>query len=315
MRDSVVIVGSGMMGCGIAARSALAGNPTILVDRQTAQVEQGIARAGECMKVLRENGLEPKGAEVNAEVLLAGTCDLAEALQSAKMVIEAVYENLELKQQLFAEMDSILPPEVPITSNTSGLRITDIARDVKHPERAMTTHFWFPAHLVPLVEVVMSDRTDLAMAEAVRQELNRWGKSAVLVKRDLPGQLANRILQAIIREAVDIVESGLAEPEDVDTAVKMGMGIRFPAWGPLEHVDAVGLDLCRSVQNTVLPDLCDGKKAGALMDRLTEEGNLGYQSGRGIYDWSKKDMEKLRGERDHFIIEALKILKYENSET
>lgn len=309
MRDSVVIIGSGLMGSGIAARSALAGNPVILVDTQASYAEKGMKNAWDCMEELEKNGLADAGAVERGRKLLAFSGNMEEALSHASMVIEAVYENLKLKQELFRQMDGLLPPEVPIASNTSGLRITDIAEKVQHPERTMTTHFWFPAHLVPLVEVVMSEYTDEAMAVRMKEELLRWGKAPVLVKKDLPGQLANRILQAVIREAVNIVEIGLASPEDVDTAVKMGMGIRFPAWGPLEHIDAVGLDLCESVQQTVLPEISNRQEASELFHKLVKEGNLGYKTGKGIYDWSVKDMDALANGRNRFIIEALKILK------
>lgn len=309
MRDSVVIIGSGLMGSGIAARSALAGNSVILVDTQASYAEKGMKNAWDCMEELEKNSLTDAGAVERGRRLLTFSGNMEEALSHASMVIEAVYENLELKQELFRQIDELLPPKVPIASNTSGLRITDIAKKVQHPERTMTTHFWFPAHLVPLVEVVMSEYTDEAMAVCVKEELLRWGKAPVLVKKDLPGQLANRILQAVIREAVNIVEIGLASPEDVDTAVKMGMGIRFPAWGPLEHIDAVGLDLCESVQQTVLPEISNRQEASGLFRKLVEEGNLGYKTGKGIYDWSVKDMDALAAGRNRFIIEALKILK------
>lgn len=134
-----------------------------------------------------------------------------------------IIENVEAKQNLFAQLDAVLPVEVPICSNTSGLRITDISAKCVHPERTVTTHFWLPAHLVPLVEVVMGDKTDEAVAVAVRDELRKWKKAPVLVKRDLPGQLANRVFQAIIRESIDIVASGLASAEDVDTAISCGI--------------------------------------------------------------------------------------------
>ena len=309
MRDSVVIIGSGLMGSGIAARSALSGNPTILVDTQRSYAEKGIENAISCMTELETNGLTDRETVEKGKTLLSCSDNMEEALSHANMVIEAVYENLELKQELFQKMDEILPVEVPIASNTSGLRITDIAANVRHPERTMTAHFWFPAHLVPLVEVVISEYTDEKMAVHMKEELIRWGKAPVLVRRDLPGQLANRILQAVIREAVNIVEIGLASPEDVDTAVKMGMGIRFPAWGPLEHIDAVGLDLCQSVQQTVLPEISSRQDASELFHERIEEGNLGYKTGKGIYDWSVKDMDKLAAGRNRFIIEALKILK------
>lgn len=308
MRDKVVVVGSGLMGSGIAARSILAGNPTILVDTKESALERGAGSVAACLQELSENGLADGAAAEAAGKLMTYTTDMEGALGSARMVIEAVYENLELKQDLFEEMDRLLPPEVVIASNTSGLRITDIACKVRHPERTMTTHFWFPAHLVPLVEVVMSEYTDEAMAVAMKEELKRWGKQPVLVRKDLPGQLANRILQAVIREAVNIVEEGIASPEDVDLSVKMGMGIRFPAWGPLEHIDAVGIDLAASVQNTVLPEISSRQNAAKLLEDLIKEGKLGHKTGQGIYDWSKKDMEELAGRRNKFIIEAIKIL-------
>lgn len=309
MRNTIVIVGSGLMGSGIAAISALAGNNTVLVDTESSRIEAGIESAKGCMRELMNHDLAKENQVKEATKRLSGTDCLEISLADAKMVIEAVYENLKLKQELFQKLDSLLPENIPITSNTSGLRITDIAKNVCHPERTMTTHFWFPAHLVPLVEVVMSENTDPAMAEFVKEELAGWGKAPVLVRRDLPGQLANRILQAVIREAVNIVEMGLANPEDVDTAVKMGMGIRFPAWGPLEHIDAVGLDLCQSVQNTVLPGISDRREAAGLFNELIEQGNLGYKTGKGVYDWSVKDMEKLAEKRNQFIIGALKLLQ------
>lgn len=308
MRDKVIVVGSGLMGSGIAARSILAGNPTILVDTKRSALERGAESVRSCLRELSENGLADAAAAEAAGGLIAYTTDMEKALGSAKMVIEAVYENLELKQNLFEEMDRLLPAEVVIASNTSGLRITDIAAKVKYPERTMTTHFWFPAHLVPLVEVVMSEHTDETMAAAVKEELRRWGKQPVLVRKDLPGQLANRILQAVIREAVNIVEEGIASPEDVDLSVKMGMGIRFPAWGPLEHIDAVGLDLAASVQNTVLPEISNRQNAAVLLEHLVEEGKLGHKTGQGIYDWNEKNMEELADRRNRFIIEAVKIL-------
>ena len=168
------------------------------------------------------------------------------------------------------------------------MRITDISSKTKHPERTLTAHFWLPATLIPLVEIVIGDNSSPAVAEKVKKMLISWGKAPVIVKKDLPGQLANRILQAVIREAVNIVEIGLASPEDVDTAIKMGMALRFPVWGPLEHVDAAGVDLCCSVQNTVLPEISNRTDASPLFEKLLKEGHRGYRSGKGFYDWSKR---------------------------
>lgn len=309
MRDTVIIIGSGLMGSGIAACSALAGNQTVLVDISPEQLERGLKSARANIAELLENGLAEEAQAQRAAALITTAPDYEAYRDSAALVIEAVVENLELKQKLFARMDQVFPPEVPLLSNTSGLRITDIALLTSHPERTVTSHFWFPGHLVPLVEVVVGDRTDMAVARAVRDTLKSWGKAAVLVKRDLPGQLANRILQAVIREAVNIVEIGLAEPEDIDTAVKMGMGIRMPVWGPLEHIEAAGLDLCLNVQRTVLPEISSRTTPSPVMEQLVDEGNLGYKTGKGFYDWSVKDMDELAKTRNDFIIMARKFMR------
>ena len=232
MRDTVIIIGSGLMGSGIAACSALAGNKTVLVDINPDQLDRGLAAAKANIGELLANGLADEAGAMKARELISVSSGYEAYSHSASMVIEAVVENLEVKQNLFARLDQVFPPEVPLLSNTSGLRITDIALLTKHPERAVTTHFWFPGHLVPLVEVVVGDRTDTGIASAVRDTLKSWGKAAVLVKRDLPGQLANRILQAVIREAVNIVEIGLADPEDIDTAVKWAWGSACPCGAP-----------------------------------------------------------------------------------
>ncbi|WP_101909188.1 3-hydroxyacyl-CoA dehydrogenase family protein [Marasmitruncus massiliensis] len=304
-----VIFGSGLMGSGIAAISALAGNQTLLVDLDPKRAQNGIEAARTSIDELVSQGLTTSEARQAAQLLLSAGCDTQKSLTGADLVIEAIVENLEAKQTLFEILDRLLPAEVPILSNTSGLRITDIAAKAHlHPERTMTAHFWFPAHLVPLVEVVMWEKTDRAMAEKTIQTLKGWGKAPVLVKRDTPGQLANRILQAVIREAVNIVATGLATPEDVDTAVKMGMGIRFPVWGPLEHIDSVGLDLAVSVQNTVLPEISDAQTCNDYLLALVQNGNLGYKTGRGIYDWNKKDMDTLAAKRNDFICSARRII-------
>lgn len=305
MPKKLAVIGAGMMGSGIAAVSSLAGVDTVLVDTSPDRVAEGLKKSAACIREICDNGLtSPQNAHAALGLLSAGQT-LEQALDGASMVIEAIHENLSAKQELFGRLDALLPPCVPILSNTSGLRITDIAANAAHhPERTMTAHFWLPAHLVPLVEVVMWEKTDENMAIAVKAELDLWGKAPVLVRRDLPGQLANRILQAIIREAVNIVKIGLASAEDVDTAVKLGMGVRFPAWGPLEHIDAVGLELALSVQETVLPGLSkeDGNE---YLRGLIEDGKLGYNNMQGLYDWKQRDMAELVEKRNAFIIHAL----------
>lgn len=308
MRNYVMIVGSGMMGSAIGAMSALAGNRTILTDVNQERVNEGREKAIECIRLRQEQGLDTAEAANRAEELIEVSTNMVEASVKARLVIEAIVENLHVKQELFQRLDELLPVEVPICSNTSGLRITDISKLCKHPERTLTTHFWLPAHLIPLVEVVMGDATNEAVAISVKDELTAWKKAPVLVKKDLPGQLANRIFQAIIREAIAIVASGLASAEDVDSAISYGMAMRFPEWGPLKHLDTVGLDLGLSVQETVLPSLNADRQANEYLKNLVASGHLGVKTGNGFYDWSERSIEQDVKKRDQFIAEAVKIV-------
>jgi len=313
MKDHVLIVGGGMMGCGICTCSLLAGNRTTVVETAP-QARQSVAqRVKACLQELVDNGLATPQTLTEALSRLTVSDDLAAACPGAELVIEAIVEQLEAKQALFAELDRLLPPQIPIASNTSGLRISDIVCRTVHPERMATAHFWFPGHLVPLVEVVMGERTEERYALQLRDILRSWGKVPVLVRKDLPGQLANRILQAVIREAINIVELGIASAEDVDTAVKMGMGIRMPVWGPLEHIEAVGLDLGLSVQRTVLPEISGSPQPAKLLQTMVERGELGYKSGSGFYHWDEEEMARRAAQRNHFIIEACKFMHENNT--
>ncbi len=307
--DTIIIIGSGMMGSGIAACSAASGRRTILSDTDRSRAEKGADEAREKLRYLQERGLVSTEEWEHGCDLLVPSRDYREERERACLVIEAVTENLELKQKVFADLDRTFPEEIPIASNTSGLRITDISNKMEHPERAVTAHFWFPAHLIPLVEVVIGEKTSSETAEQVKNELLRWKKAPVIVKKDLPGQLANRILQAVIREAVNIVEIGLASAEDVDTAIKMGMGIRLPVWGPLEHVDTVGMELCKSVQDTVLPGISSRISASPQFQQKIDRRQLGVKTGHGFYDWTKKDHAKLEQLRDDFIVNAVRFMR------
>lgn len=308
MESYVAVVGSGMMGSGIAAMSTLAGHKTVLVDTDKIRAQAGREKALQCIRLRQEQGLNTSEEAALAIGLLEIAEDISD-IGEASLVIETIIEELTAKQKLFQQLDEMLPVDVPICSNTSGLRITEISKLCKHPERTVTTHFWLPAHLVPLVEVVMGEYTKEAVAFKVRDELKDWKKAPVLVKKDLPGQLANRVFQAIIREAIDIVESGVASAEDVDTAISCGMAMRFPVWGPLKHLDAIGLDLGLSVQEAVLPDINGDKNPGSYLKELVKVGNLGVKTGQGFYNWSQRRIETDIAKRDQFIIAAVKAVE------
>jgi 3-hydroxybutyryl-CoA dehydrogenase len=303
--EKVVVIGTGMMGPGIAAVIALAGFNVTLVGERSDWAEDGVKNAHAVMDQLLNSDLATPSAVAQAKLAVRGTTDLHVAVQGVQLVIEAITENLELKQQMFQRLDGLTPPEVLLATNTSGLSVTKISAFATHRERIVTTHFWMPAHLVPLVEVVMSPDTSEQTAQTVLEFLRRCGKKPALVRKDLPGQLANRILQGMIREATNLVQEGVATPEDVDNAIKNGLGIRLPVWGVIEHIDAVGLDLCLSVQNSVLPALNNEPHAVQLFADKVRQGDLGVKTGKGFYDWNAKSIDDLKQLRDDFIIQTL----------
>jgi len=308
-KDQITVIGAGMMGPGIATCAALAGHPTVIVYRSQASADRALYAVRRNLSQLIDGKLIDRHQADRAQEILRLESNLERGLQNSFWVIESINEDLPAKQALFKLVDEIMDPAVMLTSNTSGLCITDISAQVKNTGRTATTHFWFPGHLVPLVEIVMGQKTENTTAERLKSILLDWGKAPVIVKKDLPGQLANRILQAVIREATYIVESGLASAEDVDTAIKMGMGIRLPAWGPLEHIDAVGLDLALSVQTRVLPALFNNPAPTRRLKDLVEGGNLGYKSGSGFYNWKIKDMDSLSQTRDRFVMQTLRFFR------
>jgi 3-hydroxybutyryl-CoA dehydrogenase len=204
--EKVAVIGTGMMGPGIAAVIALAGFDVTLIGERPDWAEDGVKKAHAVMEQLLNSDLTTPSTVAHAKLAVRGTTDLHAEVQGVQLVIEAITENLELKQQMFQRLDRLTPPEVVLATNTSGLSVTKISAFATHRERIATTHFWMPAHLVPLVEVVMSPDTSEQTAQTLLEFLRCCGKKPALVRKDLPGQLANRILQGMIREATNLVQ-------------------------------------------------------------------------------------------------------------
>ncbi len=304
--SSVVVIGTGQMGPGIALVINLAGWPVTLVGISPEETARGVQGYQTALNFLVEHEVVSPAEAAQAKARLQTSLNIEDA-RSADLVIEAIVEHLPTKQALFQRLDAICPAATIIASNTSGLRISDIAaRMERHPERAVTTHFWNPGHLMPLVEVIQGEKTSDETIQTTYEFLKRCGKKPVIGRKDLPGQICNRLFQAVIREAIYLVQEEIATAEDVETAIKAGMGLRFPVYGPLEHLDAVGLDLAIAVQSSVLPSLCNATEAGDLLQQYVEQGNLGAKTGRGFYNWQERSVDELRRDRDLFLVERMK---------
>lgn len=301
----VAVAGTGMMGPGIAAIFALAGRQATIVSRTSEGSSRGVATARSLIEVLAKHGLADPAQAAEAQARLTPSTDPEAAVRAAQLFVESIPEDLATKQAFFARLDKASPDAI-LCSNTSGISITAIAEKTSRPERILTTHFWNPPYLMPLVEVSVGKRTDPAIARGVLALLRTCGKVPVLVHHDRPGQLGNRIQHAMIRECVHIVQEGIATAEDVDLAVKTGVGLRLPVYGVFEHADMVGLDLVKAVQDYVLPDLSTVQEAGRPHQEKVAKGELGVKSGRGFLPWTPEKAQEVRARRDAFLIQFLR---------
>lgn len=303
--ESAAVIGTGMMGPGIALTLALGGVRATILSRSSDTANAGLVKARAQLKLLAEAGIASPEKAQRAAGLLAATDGFDSAVAAADLVIESAPENMAFKQDLFARLEALAKPDAVLTSNTSGLSITAIGSRCARPERVLTTHFWNPPHLMPLVEIVLGERSDPALAEVIRTLLTECGKKAVIVKKDTPGQLGNRLQMALVREAAHIVESGIADVEAVDEVVRSGFGLRLPVYGVFEHQDIVGLDMATAIVDYVASDLYSERRAPQIMRDKVANGELGAKTGRGFYDWSIKDADKVRARRDRFVLDFL----------
>jgi 3-hydroxybutyryl-CoA dehydrogenase len=302
-RKNAVVIGGGTMGADIALTLARAGCPTHVVETFDS-VRQGLPER-------LSAGLAALGCPGKLG-LLAVHAGLDEVpWQAVDIVIEAVPEKLDLKQRIFADVLPRLRADALLTSNSSSFPISAIAEGLPTANRFFGLHYFMPAHLVPLVEVVCGAGSDPALAEDLAQFMRATGKVPVIVRKDLPGFLANRLQHALGREALALVDAGVASPEDVDAAVRFGFGFRYLAAGPLLQRDHAGLDVHAAAAATMYPDLAANKAPSkALTDRVAA-GRLGMKAGAGFYDWTPETIAKERKRYEAMLLAGLALLEPE----
>jgi len=220
--------------------------------------------------------------------------DLVQAVGNADYVVEAILEDLPLKQKLFAEIESYIRPDTILASNTSVIPITRIMEGLKQRERALGTHWWNPPYLVPLVEVIETQWTSRPAIDFTMKLHAAAGKKPAHVKKDVPGFIGNRLQHALWREAVALVEHGICDAETVDTVIKSAFGRRLAVLGPLENADMVGTDLTLAIHRTVLPDIDSRPRPSPYLEKLVKDQKLGFKSGEGFRKWSPEQQAALR---------------------
>jgi 3-hydroxybutyryl-CoA dehydrogenase len=282
----IAVVGAGLMGHGIAQVFALAGHEVTITD--------ALAVSLDTVKSRIITNLRDLGDDVRAVERVQPVADLAEAVKGADYVVEAVSEDLPLKQKLFAEIERHVRPDTILASNTSVIPITAIMSGLAQRERALGTHWWNPPYLVPLVEVIGTQWTSGHTIEWTMTLHREAGKQPAHVKKDVPGFIGNRLQHALWREAVSLVERGICDAETVDTVIKAAFGRRLAVLGPLENADLVGTDLTLAIHKTVLPDIESRPGPSPYLEKLVADGKLGFKTGEGFRRWSQDDQLALR---------------------
>jgi 3-hydroxybutyryl-CoA dehydrogenase len=306
---NVVVVGSGVMGAGIAQVFAQQGFSVALNDVSDEILRKAKERILDSLTLLAEGGILSKRAVKDAVSRIGFETDIGN-IEGVDLVMEAVPEKLEIKQELFKKLDGLFPPGVILATNTSGISITRIASVTKNQGRVVGMHWWNPPYIIPVIEIIRGERTEEAVIETVRALVERLNKRPVLVKKDVPGFLGNRMQYALMREAVSLLEAGVATAQDIDTMVKAGFGFKFPVIGPLETIDMAGMDIFYNVSKYLYGELDDTKTAQKIVEQKAKENKLGLKTGEGFYDYSKTDIKSLNRKRVSQYIKIMKDLGY-----
>ena len=300
----ILIAGGGMMGKNIAF--VMTKNPNFNVtvyDLYPTDVEAGI-RANTKQLVERGHLTEEELKEQLSRIYF--TTDIDDpAIAKADLIIEAVFEDMQIKRETFAKLEARCAEDCIFCTNSSVMSPSEISAELKHRERFVGTHFWNPGHLIPLVEVVKTDATADGVAETVMEVLASAGKKPCLCKKDVPGFIANRLQHALWREAISIVEHCIADAETVDTAIKNSFGLRLPQLSALENSDMVGTQLTWNIHSYVLKDLEDSHEPSPLLKQMLDEGKLGFKSGEGFMKWTQEKIDKCNADLNSYLIHML----------
>ncbi len=298
-------IGAGTMGHATALQFAMHGFNVNLLDTSQEALDRGLEGIKQNIKTFQSAGVLPdKPDRILDRVHL--TTDYKTALADADFVIESVVEKIEIKKLVWQEAEKYVADSTILATNTSGLSPTEIQSVLKKPERFVVAHFWNPAQLMPLVEVVPGKYTVESTINDTVELMNHIGKHAVPLKKESLGFVGNRIQLAVLREAFHIVNEGIATPEAVDDIIKYSLGRRWSLVGPIASADLGGLDVFKNISAYLYADLAAEQSTDSLLDKMVKNGKLGLKSGQGFFNWKGNSGEKIVKDRD---VQLLKLLK------
>lgn len=303
---TIAVLGTGMMGPGIGLQFARAGFKVSIWGPNAEEVERGKRNLKRNIDDLIREQIVSSSQGDRAHANIQVVSELEEAAGSADFVSEAIIENLEIKQEMFARLEMICPNHTVLTSNTSTLLPSSLNRKMKQKDRLLVAHFWNPAHLAPLVEVCGSSDTSSEAIDLTMKLLAHIGNEPVLMKKEVLGFIGNRIMHAMNREALAMVSAGVATAEEIDKAILASFGPRFANLGLLEYLDFCGLDNIGRIQEYLYKDLDTTSGALPVIKDKIARGDLGAKTGQGLFDWSKKDLDGPRIRRDQEFLRRAK---------
>lgn len=298
-------IGTGTMGSSISLALALGGMEVTMYGRKEASIDRGLASIDLfCKNLVEANYLSAQNMK-SVKMNIKTTITLMEALEEADFVSEAVSEDLELKQNIFAEIEDIADEDTVLTSTTSGMDPNLISGKMKKKDRFLVAHFSNPAHLMPFVELVPCEKTSGEAIAYTKKTLEDCGLKPVPLDRYVPGFIFNRLQFALLREAMDLVDRGIVSAEDVDTAVTHGLGRRLAYTGPLRSADMGGLDVFSKIASYLLKDLCATSDVSDTLQRPVRNGNYGTKTGQGIFNWTPEEIERTGRKREKILIDFM----------
>jgi 3-hydroxybutyryl-CoA dehydrogenase len=303
--EKTAVIGAGLMGGQIALVLAMGSRQTFLADTEQKIIDDSFRNIERYASDLYHHDLlgeDPSKVVDRIET----TTSLREAAADAELVVEAVFEDLEVKKDVFRKLDEVTQPHAILSSNTSGFPISKIAAATKNPDRVVGAHFVQPAHIVPIVEVVKGEKTSDDVMKRSREMWLGLHRIPIVVNKDISGFILNRIQHAMIREAVFLVAEGVAQPEDIDLVVSLGLAPRLTVSGPLEQRDINGIDLNYRIAQHLWSQLSGSEEPLQFLKQKVEKGELGLKSGRGYYDWSGMRPNEVRSARDEALLQITK---------
>lgn len=304
MIHSAALIGLGTMGPGIAARLARGGIRVAAYDTSP----EAMARAAAMAPVVA-GALDRLGVAQVAGGSLRMADSLADAVAGADLVIENVPEQVAVKAALYRDLGPLIGTGVIVASDTSGIPITSLQAQIAHPGRFVGMHWSNPPHIIPMIEVIAGAETAPETAEAIRELIRRIGLMPVTVAKDVPGFVENRVLYALLREVVDLVEAGVIAPADIDTCVSWGIGYKLAVIGPMALLDMAGLDIYRSVASFLNRELSVRGDVAPMIAERAGAGRLGIKTEGGIYDYTPEQIASLQAARARKLIAIRKILE------